>query len=95
MVRGSVSAGRFRIDAFGGQPVVAEPDLFDRRKQGEYFYGAWTVIDKLASGTAIEPFVIVKHNDGVVGEDLALGDADLVTIGVRATSKLAPVRYGH
>lgn len=88
MVRGSAAVGRVRVDAFGGLAVQAEPDLFDRRKKGEYFYGLWTVVDKVAPNTAIEPFVVVKHNDNVIGEDLVLGNADVVTVGLRATSKV-------
>lgn len=88
IVRGSVARGRAKVDVFGGFVVQTEPDIFDERKPGEHFYGAWGVIDKVAPSTAVEPFVVVKYNETVVGEDAVIGDSTLVSVGTRVTSKL-------
>lgn len=83
----TLSAGRAKVDLFAGSVVLIDPTRFDRHKPGEHLYGAYGSVQKVLPGMNIEPYLLWKQTLLVAGEKGGIGDALIVTPGVRIFGK--------
>ncbi|MBZ5607110.1 MAG: alginate export family protein [Acidobacteriia bacterium] len=90
----TLSRGGAKLDLFAGSIVWIDPSRFDRHKTGEHLYGAYGSVKGWAPGAIVEPYVLFKQALKVTGEQGGMGDALLVTPGVRVAGQ-APNRIDY
>jgi hypothetical protein len=88
----TVTHGVAKVDFLAGSPVQIDSTRFDRHKPGEHFYGAYGSV-KAPRGMTIEPYVLFKQNLLIKSEDGRLGDALVVSPGVRIAGKAGRFDY--
>jgi hypothetical protein len=90
----TLSAGRARVDLIAGSAVLIDPTRLDRSKPGEHLYGAYGSIRQVLPGINLEPYLLFKQTLDVKSETGVLGDALVVSPGVRAFGT-APGRFDY
>ena len=97
VARGTVTSGKFNLEAIAGSPVLPDTTRFDRHKAGEHFYVAYLSIKSVLPAAGIEPYFMAKTQTGtaaVKSKDGQLGNADTLYAGMRLTGKL-PGRFDY
>jgi hypothetical protein len=84
----SLARGRAGVDLLAGSAVQIDSTRFDRHKPGEHFYGAYGFIKRLLPGLNVEPYLLFKQSLLIKGENGLLGDAIVISPGVRITGRL-------
>jgi len=90
----TVSRGNAKVDLLAGSSVLIDPTRFDRHKPGEHLYGAYGSIKKLLPGMDVEPYLLFKQTLQVKSEMGTVGDALLVSPGIRVLGK-TPGRFDY
>lgn len=80
----TLSAGRAKVDLIAGSAVLIDPTRLDGSKPGEHLYGAYGSIRQVLPGLNLEPYLLFKQTLNVKSETAVLGDALVVSPGVRA-----------
>jgi len=86
--------GRAKLDLFGGSVVLIDPTQFDQHKPGEHLYGAYGSVKSILPGMDVEPYLLFKQALLVTDETGGIGDALIVTPGVRVIGK-GPARLDY
>lgn len=79
--------GPAKLDFFAGSVVQIDNCRFDRHKPGEHVYGAYGSIKSLLPGMTVEPYLLFKQNLQIKSETSVLGDALVLSPGVRLAGK--------
>jgi len=90
----TVGTNTTRVDFLAGSAVAIDSTRFDRHKPGEHFYGAYGSLKELPCGINVEPYVLFKQTLLVKAEDGVIGDALVVSPGVRLYGT-APGRFDY
>lgn len=90
----SLGRGPWKADLFAGSAVLIDNTRFDRHKPGEHLYGAYGSIRKVLPEMNVEPYLLFKQTLLVKSEGGIVGDAIVVSPGVRVFGK-APGRLDY
>lgn len=87
-VKVGIHRGGVRVDAFASGVVTNEPESPDHRQKGHTLTGAYGAITSLIPHASIEPYVLVRHLPGAVGELGERGSARTDSVGTRVAGRL-------
>lgn len=77
-----------RVDVFASSVVKIKTSSFDKRVDGENFYGIYGSFSDAVPRATLEPYFLWKTLPRVRSEEGIAGDADIFTMGVRLAGKL-------
>ena len=78
-----------KVDFFAAAPIEVRMTQPNRRRSGEYLYGAYGSVPQLVSYTTIEPYLLWKTREEVTtATNGQRGSADVYTVGLRWASVL-------
>ena len=78
----------FGLEVFAAAPVGVSMTETNRRRPGEYLYGAYGSVPALVPHTKIEPYLLLKTVEGLVAANGSPSDVDVYTTGVRWATNL-------
>lgn len=84
----TLSKGPFKVDLLAASPVLIDDTKLDRHKPGEHFYGAYGSWKNVLPHLNLEPYLLFKQNLQIKSEKALLGDAMVISPGMRATGIL-------
>jgi hypothetical protein len=83
-----------KVDFLAGSAVLIDNSRLDRHKPGEHFYGAYASLKNPIPHLNVEPYLLFKQNLLIKSEMAVLGDALVVSPGIRAFGTL-PARLDY
>jgi hypothetical protein len=87
-VRATVARKAFKIDGFASSVVAMRDGDFNRSRQGESFYGAYSSFTAIVPKASIEPYVLARNVRTATTESGTPGRLESVTVGARWVGKL-------
>lgn len=75
-----------RVDFVAGSVVVVDPDHFNKRRDGENFYGIYSSLGNVVPGTVFEPHIFYRTRPSASDEGGETGEGDTYTAGFRTAS---------
>ena len=81
--RVTVARKTFKIDGFASSVVTMRDGDFNRSRQGESFYGAYSSFTAIVPTTTLEPFVLARNVRTATAESGMPGRLESVTVGAR------------
>ena len=86
--RVTLARNTFRIDGFASSVVTMRDGDFNRSRQGESFYGAYSSFEAIVPKATVEPYVLARNVRTATAESGVLGRLESVTVGARWVGKL-------
>jgi hypothetical protein len=86
--RVTVARSTFRIDGFASSVVTMRDGDFNRSRQGEAFYGAYSSFTAIVPKATLEPYVLARNVRAATAESGVSGRLESVTAGARWVGKL-------
>jgi len=90
----TLGGGDRKVDLLAGSAVTIDSTRLDRHKPGEHFYGAYGNWKNLLPHLNVEPYLLFKQNLLIKSETGHIGDALVVSPGIRALGTL-PGRFDY
>ena len=81
--RVTVARKTFKIDGFASSVVTMRDGDFNRSRQGESFYGAYSAFTAIVPTTTLEPYVLARNVRTATAESGMPGRLESVTVGAR------------
>ena len=81
--RVTVARKTFKIDGFASSVVTMRDGDFNRSRQGESFYGAYSAFTAIVPAATLEPYVLARNVRTATAESGMPGRLESVTVGAR------------
>jgi hypothetical protein len=86
--RVTVARKTFKVDGFASSVVTMSDGDFNRSRQGESFYGAYSSFTAIVPKATLEPYVLARNVRMATSESGIRGRLESVTLGARWLGKL-------